>query len=254
MSARYRYIRVTIWGELRGTSPHAKVVLWNPMTGTQSNMAGLFFLSVDTLARETELSRAEIEAALAELEKHPSPDRSLIERDGDVVCIRRQLDADPARERDPFLSNPRHRAAIISIMDSLPPSNAVVKKYRRRHRLPQQCHSNGKPIGKPIGNPIGKRMPMPFSGEGDRRRRRRAREETPRGAGSPSPAAPGGAPASATTPYEPLYGFLAAKLPDDPSREEFYRVLQNLKASTVLFNNDLAARAYHHVNGPEPRA
>ena len=58
------------------------------MTGSTSNLAGITYLSRETLTRETALTPAELEAALLELEKSPTPSRSYLMRDALVVWLR----------------------------------------------------------------------------------------------------------------------------------------------------------------------
>jgi hypothetical protein len=123
---------VALWneGDFQALTPPAKLALLALSTGTLSNMAGIGFYYPEALARETGLTGEAIEAALGELEKRPSPARSFVVRDLGVVWVRDLLRADPAREGDPEIKNPKHRTAIETILASLPRDSMAVKKFR----------------------------------------------------------------------------------------------------------------------------
>jgi hypothetical protein len=130
---RFRYVRTSMWldADFVRLSAGAKLVLVALSTGSHSNLAGIGLLHREILARETGLSADELEAALAELEKRPTPKRSLITRDHlGVVWVRRFLADDPSRDNDPEVRNPKHRRAVEVILGTLPSSSSTVKKFR----------------------------------------------------------------------------------------------------------------------------
>ena len=190
---RYRAVRVALWAdpEFQALSANAKLTFLALSTGSHSNLAGISFLSLDTLQRETLLSREETEAALAELEKRPSPARSFIMRDASpVVWVRNLLRDDPSREKDDGghergtdVRNKKHRTAIETILGSLPKASPVVRKFRvyynfLAHRVSDRVSDT------PSHTPYDSRILEPETETGDGNRRgESARGE--RGDGSP---------------------------------------------------------------------
>src|SRR5262249_48774822 len=59
---RYRYVRVALWGEPRfqALSADARLLLLNLRTGSASNLAGIGYVYVEALERETGLTPGEI--------------------------------------------------------------------------------------------------------------------------------------------------------------------------------------------------
>ena len=81
---RYRSVRVAKWGDpaFRRLTPHARLLLLALLTGSSSSLAGIGLAYGEALTAETGLTPAEIEAAYGELERHPTPARSFIVREG----------------------------------------------------------------------------------------------------------------------------------------------------------------------------
>jgi len=185
---RFRSLRVSRWAEpdFQALTPAAKLVLLALSTGSLSNLAGIAFYYAEALERETGLTGEAIEAALGELEKRPSPGRSFVVRDLGVVWVRDLLRADPAREGDPDIKNPKHRTAIESILASLPRDSVAVKKFRDSYsfRLYTPLRRNTNRAAPGVGNTLGL---SPDTGEQKTDSRTRAREHSRQTDSPPAP-------------------------------------------------------------------
>jgi len=124
---RYRYVRVALWGEPRfqALSADARLLLLNLRTGSASNLAGIGYVYVEALERETGLTPGEIRNGFSELQK-----AGVVVVDAGVCLVVDQLATDPSRENDPNITNPKHRIAIQTILGSLPRESKTVKKFR----------------------------------------------------------------------------------------------------------------------------
>lgn len=131
---RYRTTRVAMWGspDFHKLTPNARLTYLALRTGSFSNLPGLFKVFMEPLSLETGLSAAELEAAIAELEKTPTPATSFVVRDHlGILWVRHQLAEDPARETDPEITNEWHRKGIVTIVGGLPKQSVVVRRFRR---------------------------------------------------------------------------------------------------------------------------
>jgi len=139
---RYRPIAVSLWGsdDFHKLSANARLVLVNLMTGSSSSLAGINFVYLEAVARETGLTHPEIETALHELEKKPTPRRSFIARDQarGVIWVRTQLRDDPGIGQNLYET---HKKGIAATLGSLPSDSPVVRQFRnfypdfRGHRV-----------------------------------------------------------------------------------------------------------------------
>jgi hypothetical protein len=139
---RYRPIAVSLWGsdDFQKFSANARLVAVNLMTGSSSNLAGINFVYLEAVVRETGLTMPEVDTALHELEKKPTPGRSFIVRDQarGVIWVRTQLRDDPGIGQNLYET---HRKGIETILGSLPSDSPVVRQFRnfypefRRHRV-----------------------------------------------------------------------------------------------------------------------
>jgi hypothetical protein len=138
---RYRMIPVGLWEntEFQRLTPNARYVYMNLTSGSLSSFAGIGLLYIEALQRETGLRIAELENALAELEKTPTPARSWIVRDLGVVWVRRQLMSDPAIEKAGGSPSAAQQIGIATHLGSLPQDSAAVRKFRRYHSFTGTC-------------------------------------------------------------------------------------------------------------------
>ena len=69
--APYRQVQLSWWRrpEIRTLTPETKLVLLNLVTGSTSHMTGLVILQLATVARETSLTVAQVEAALQAIDR-----------------------------------------------------------------------------------------------------------------------------------------------------------------------------------------
>jgi hypothetical protein len=121
---RYRPVSVGMWGspEFIRLSAHARLTLLALRTRSSSDIAGIFRYFAEALTLETGLTGVELEAALAKLEAKPTRAASFIVRDhaDGIIWVRHQLGDDPAREKDPDITNEWHRKGIMTILGGLP--------------------------------------------------------------------------------------------------------------------------------------
>jgi hypothetical protein len=184
---RYRAVRVALWSreDFQTLAPPTRLTLLALSTGSFSNIAGIGLLSLEALRRETGLGATDLEAALGELEKRPTPGRSFIMRDEyAVLWVRNLLRDDPSREKDPNVRNPNHRTAVETILGALPRTSPTVKKFKNYYGFTTHRVS-GTPFDTPSDTPshtpsqsrIRRRRTETENGEGER--------ESERGDGSP---------------------------------------------------------------------
>jgi len=112
--------------DFQALSPHARLVLFVCRLGSQAGPAAIFRYYREPLMLQTGLAADELEAALSELEKRPSPSKPWIIRDDAVVWIRNGLKHDPTLS----LQHNRHRAAILRALSALPYTPTVKKFFR----------------------------------------------------------------------------------------------------------------------------
>jgi hypothetical protein len=146
-TGHYRTSRVSKFSELAaaGVSANGKLLYFYLALGPFSSFAGIGRVSMDSIAHDTGLSRAEIESALAELEKRPTPDQSFIvyDREHAIVWVRDYLRDDPAREKDPEILNETHRKGIENTLGDLPKGSGAVKKFRRYYKFTRHTPARG---------------------------------------------------------------------------------------------------------------
>jgi hypothetical protein len=128
-----------------GVSANGKLLYFYFAMGPFSSFAGIGRVSVDTTASDTGLSRAEIETALAELQKRPTPSRSFIvcDRERNIVWVRDYLKDDPAREKDPDIRNETHRKGIENTLGDLPRDSPAVRKFRSYYHFTRHTPTGG---------------------------------------------------------------------------------------------------------------
>jgi hypothetical protein len=195
-AGRYRPVRTSLWPTFGGLSPDARLVLLALLTGSTSNLAGITFLARETLRRETGLDADQLEAALLELEKQPTPARSFIVRDELVIWCRDALRDAPRvlDERQRFASD-LHRRGIKALLGSLPATSPTVQKFKRTYRLALQAPSEGVGQGVSQGARKVRRTDTDTDSDTENRDRRtdterEIQEGKPNTAGDVSPAAP----------------------------------------------------------------
>jgi hypothetical protein len=134
---RYRVIPTALWEstEFQQLAPTSRYLYVNLMTGSLSSFAGIGLLYLEALQRETGLAVAEIETALGQLEKLPTPESSWIVRDRGCVWVRRQLTSDPAIEKAGGTPSEDQQRGIITHLGSLPQDSLAVRKFRRFHKF-----------------------------------------------------------------------------------------------------------------------
>jgi hypothetical protein len=152
----YRTSRVSKFQELAqaGVGANGKLLYFYFALGPFSSFAGIGRVSIDTTASDTGLSRAEIETALAELEKRPTPSRSFIlyDRERHIVWVRDYLKEDPARDKDPDILNETHRKGIENTLGDLPRDSPAVRKFRSYYNFHRHTPTRG-PAGGMGGGP-----------------------------------------------------------------------------------------------------
>ena len=152
-------------------SSHAQHILLTLLVGSTSSFAGISLVETEALVRQTNLRAAEVESALAELEKKPSGRRSFIVRQGAVIWVRHALESDPVVQKSvQGAPNEDQRKGIERALSALPQDSVPVKKFRRYYHFWKGIR--GGTVGGTVGG----------DGGGDRRR---DRARTP--ASTPSP-------------------------------------------------------------------
>ena len=154
----YRVVPTRLWDSLHGLRPHDRLVMLALKTGSTSSFAGIGFVYVEALARETGLTASEVEAALANLEKRPSPSTSWIVRDGPVIWVRAQLKTDPVVQKSGGKPNPDQQKGISRHVGALPQDNVAVLRFLRHYKgmLNNTVEdTKGKTEGGTVGGTVG---------------------------------------------------------------------------------------------------
>jgi hypothetical protein len=112
--------------DFQALTPHARLVLFVCRLGSQAGPAAIFRYYREPLMVQTGLTSDELEAALSELEKRPSPSKPWIVRDNAIVWVRNGLKHDPTLS----LQHQGHRGAILRALSSLPYTPTVKKFFR----------------------------------------------------------------------------------------------------------------------------
>ncbi len=131
---RYTYVYSQIWREpdVKTLSRDARHLLFCLMTGSLSTQAGIVPLSpeaimADFAAADKALTRDELETLLRELETRPTPARSFVLRDADLLYFRDQFRTDPGKRSD------NTRKGVLWCLSRLPKRSKVVKRFRKDH-------------------------------------------------------------------------------------------------------------------------
>ena len=188
-TGHYRWARVSKFPELAaaGVSPNGKLLYFYFALGPFSSFAGIGRVSLDTIASDTGLSRAEVESAAAELEKRPTPAQSFIvyDREHGIVWVRDYLKDDPARDKDPQVLNESHRKGIENILGDLAKDSPTVQKFRRYYHFTRYTPARGPDGGGGGGRADTSTNTKTNTNTNTKRARARESQESP-------PARPGG--------------------------------------------------------------
>jgi hypothetical protein len=167
-------------------TPHERLVLFVCRLGSQNTAASIFRYYREPLMVQTGLAAAELETALAGLEKKPSARAPWIIRDDAVVWIRNGLKHDPTYS----VQNRNHRLSLLRAVAALP-RTPTVRKFRRYYKLPIGMGDGiGQGIGDGTTGAMARKTPTPTPNT--------TPTPTPKGAEAAPPARPlgeGGAPA-----------------------------------------------------------
>jgi hypothetical protein len=160
LAGRYRVVPTALWEstDFQRLSPTARLVLLALKTGSTSSFAGIGLVYGEGLQRETGLTPAEIEGALAELEKRPTPSTSWIVRSGPVIWVRHQLRSDPVVEKSGGKPNPDQQKGVSRHVGALPQDNIAVLRFLRHYREMLQTtevETKGKTKGGTVGGTVG---------------------------------------------------------------------------------------------------
>jgi hypothetical protein len=158
----YRVVAIGMLGSMQGFAPNDRLVALALMTGETSSFAGIGFVYPEALVRQTALASAEVEAALANLEKLPSPSNPFIIRDSSVIWIRNQLKSDPTVKKAGGKPNAAQQLGIQRHVGSLPQDNRAVRKFLRHYRemlnkavADTDRGTKGKTVGGTVGGTVG---------------------------------------------------------------------------------------------------
>ena len=131
---RYTYLYSAFWRDLdvKTLSDDARHLLLCLMTGSLSTQAGIFPLYLDAVLADfasagERLTREALEMLLQELQTRPTPARSFVVRDADVLYIRDQFRNDPATRSE------NTRKGVLRELARLPKRSRVVRQFRRDH-------------------------------------------------------------------------------------------------------------------------
>jgi hypothetical protein len=104
-------------------TPSARLVLLILRLCAQAGAAAIFRAYIGTVAEQTGLPVEDVETALGELERSPSPQRPWIYREGGVIWVRNALRFDPHVR----LADDKHRKAVEKAVQGLPRLSIVAK-------------------------------------------------------------------------------------------------------------------------------
>jgi hypothetical protein len=125
-------------------SANARLVLLTLRLCTQAGAAAIFRVYVVLLAEQTGLDAGEVERALGELARSPSPEQPWIFREGPICWVRNGLRYDPNLR----LADLKHRKSIERAVQALP-KLAIVARFCRYYEIACPFDGPGEGLGSP---------------------------------------------------------------------------------------------------------
>src|SRR5207249_2841731 len=136
LTGRYRVVPTALFEstDFQRLGQKARLVLLVLKVGSTSSFAGIGLAYTEALVRETGLTAPEVEEALGELEKRPTPSSSWIVRGGPVIWVRHQLRSDPIVQNNVGTLSPAHQKGVERHVGALPQDNVAVVKFLRHYK------------------------------------------------------------------------------------------------------------------------